>query len=389
MKPGKAKYIPCDIAKIMSNLQGLVSELQMKLKERDTKIRNLESMLKAAGIKAGPPTAAADDPAKLQQKIADLDAENQKLRENLANQQNTGTGGPLTELVKDLQTKLKKKDEELAKVKSGGVKGPSAPSDDSQKLANKIAMQDAEILGLQETISTLKGQASKSEQAGPMADLVKDLQRKLKSKDEEIEHLKSSAWEKATGPDKSGDLKQLSSQVNTLSIQSTELKKSVDTLEKQLRQKEQLLLGLQDENKMLKDQSRDGEKASGEPGRLVEENRVLSDKLNKARQQVQYLSDDLARKNQDIMLLQQYRSKDAMEVIQKERDALKDQSAQAEKRLQVMQAKLVNLEKEQEEAGTRQQMLRFRELRSMLDSMKRQIRLQNQELNEIKRKVIV
>ncbi len=375
----------------MSNLQGLVQELQMKLKSSETKIRNLESMLKAAGIKAGPASAPADDPVKLQQKIADLDAENQKLRENLANQQNTGAGGPLTELVKDLQGKLKKKDEEIAKLKSSGStpSGRGTSSTGDSFLLQKIADQDSEIQQLRDQVSAEKARGSKSEQAGPMTDLVKDLQRKLKSKEEEIEQLKSSAWEKATTPDKSGELKQLSTQVNTLSNKSTELQQSVDALEKQLRQKEQLLNGLEVENKLLKDQARGGEKSGGESGHVAEENRVLSEKLNKARQQIQYLSDDLARKNQDIMLLQQYRSKDAMEVVTNERNSLKEQLVQAEKRLQAMQAKLVNLEKEQEEAGTRQQMLRFRELRSMLDSMKRQIRLQNQELNEIKRKVIV
>ncbi len=364
-----------------SNLSNLVQELQVKLKEKTLIIKNLEDMLKSAGKKIDKQSPAADDPLKLQQKIADLDAENQKLRESLANQQNTGPSGPLTELVKDLQTKLKKKDEELAKVKSGGVKGPSAPSDDSQKLQNKIAMQDAEILSLQETISTLKGQASKSEQAGPMTDLVKDLQRKLKSKEEEIERLKPSAGYKAASPAKSGEVDQLKVQVNAFTVSNNELRKSVEILQKQIRQKEQLILGLQDENKMIKDQSRGGGQPSGDQGTLAEENRVLSDKLTKARQQIQYLSDDLARKNQDIMLLQQYRSKDAMEVVQKERDAMKGS-------YQAMQEKLATMQKEQEEGGTHQQMLRFRELRSMLDSMKRQIRLQNQELNEVKKKIV-
>lgn len=372
----------------MSNLQGLVQELQMKLKERDTKIRNLESMLKAAGIKPGTSPSSADDPVKLQQKIADLDVENQKLRETITNQQNASAGGPLTELVKDLQGKIKKKDEEIAKLKSAGGKGASSSGDESLKLQQKIATQDEELQRLRDEVSAEKARGSKSEQAGPMADLVKDLQRRLKSKDDEIEALKASTWEKATSPDKSGEMKQLTVQINALGAEKSDLKTSVESLQKQLRQKEQLLMGLQDENRLLKDQSRGGIKGGGEPDHLAEENRVLSDKLTKARQQIQYLSDDLARKNQDIELLQQFRSKDAMEVIQKERDALKEQSVQAEKRLQAMQAKLVNLEKEQEEAGTRQQMLRFRELHSMLDSMKRQIRLQNQELNEIKRKVI-
>jgi hypothetical protein len=372
-----------------SNLSNLVQELQVKLKEKTLIIKNLEDMLKSAGKKIDKQSPAADDPLKLQQKIADLDAENQKLRESLANQQNTGSGGPLTTLVKDLQGKIKKKDEEIAKLRGSGNipsgQQPASSGDDAPKLQQKIAEQDAEIQKLRDEITIIKARESRSEQAGPMgpmADLVKDLQRKLKSREEEIERLKTSTGHKATGLDKSGDVDQLKVQVNAFSVSNTELRKTVEILQKEVRQKEQLILGLQDENKLLKDQSRGGGLPSGDQGTLAEENRVLSDKLTKTRQQIQYLSDDLARKNQDILLLQQYRSKDAMEVVQKERDTMKAS-------FQSMQEKLATMQKEQEDGGTHQQMLRFRELRSMLDSMKRQIRLQNQELNEVKKKIII
>jgi chromosome segregation ATPase len=256
------------------------------------------------------------------------------------------------------------------------------------ELQKKLTEKTLQIKNLEDMLKSaerkIKARDSRSEQAsavGPMADLVKDLQRKLKVKEEEIERLRTAIGSKAASSDRFSEVDQLKVQVSDLSANITEFKRTIDGLQKLLSQKEQLILGLQDEIKLLKDQSRGGALPSGDHSTLAEENRVLSDKLTKAWQQIQYLSDDLARKNQDILLLQQDRSKDAVEVVQKERDTLKAS-------FQTMEAKLATMQKEQEEGGTHQQMLRFRELHSMLDSMKRQIRLQNQELNEVKKKII-
>ncbi|HMF30979.1 MAG TPA: hypothetical protein VKK79_06175 [Candidatus Lokiarchaeia archaeon] len=384
----------------MSDLSGLVQDLQRKLKERDGKIKNLEEQLKGGG-KPGAKKAPADSAASLQQKIMELETANAQLLEELSTARESSVsssgGATMGDLAQDLQKKIKKKDEEIARLKAGGKASKGEPRPDAEdpaQLQQKIAELDSEVQELRQELTEEKSKSAKSQDSGPLASLVKELQVKLKAKDKEIVALKKNATaaglKKPTpppeeSPELTGEVDRLTGELESANTRVSELDAQVENLQKQVRQKEDLLQTQQEENRLLKEQASEGGPVSV-GSRLAEENHVLSEKLTKARQQIQFLTEEMGKKNQDIMLLQEFRNKDAFTGVQSERTNLRDQLDQVEKRNQALLGRVSMLEKEQEEAGTHQQMLRIRELRSMLDTMKRQIRLQNQELIEIKRK---
>ncbi|HMF30529.1 MAG TPA: hypothetical protein VKK79_03900 [Candidatus Lokiarchaeia archaeon] len=209
-----------------SDLSGLVQDLQKKLKERDTKIKLLDNLIKSAGIKVGGSMEAAMGTAtNLKQQIIDLEAENQQLREKV---EATGMlsaegtpSGAVADLVQELQKKLKKKDEEIAKLKSGtGTKGAASRTsggEDSTALRQKISQLETEIT---EVRADLAAEKTRSSECEALIDKNSELQST-------VEDLQALLGEKAPPVVDS-------SEIESLSAQNRELQAKVESLQEQL-----------------------------------------------------------------------------------------------------------------------------------------------------------
>lgn len=95
-----------------------MSDLQRKLKEKDLKIKKLEAALDAAGIKNGEATTSSTVPnlSNLQQKLAELEARNERLQVELEEEKKRSASQSISDLARDLQTKLRKRDENITNL---------------------------------------------------------------------------------------------------------------------------------------------------------------------------------------------------------------------------------------------------------------------------------
>jgi len=172
----------------MANLTGLIYDLERKIKERDLRIKKLETTLQSAGIKPSEGPRQGRTPEEygtLHQKVADLEKTIQSLQAELETQNKS----PMGELVKDLQAKLHKRDDTVARLDAEVKQLRQGPSPGSSP--ENAAIQP-EVADLEKKIQSLQTELEEEKQKKnpqTMGDLVKDFQTKLHKRDEVIAKL--------------------------------------------------------------------------------------------------------------------------------------------------------------------------------------------------------
>ncbi len=100
----------------------------------------------------------------------------------------------------------------------------------------------------------------------------------------------------------------------------------------------------------------------------------LQSALNSARLQIKGLNEQLDEKNQQIGRLQTLAASDAAKRLEQENSELTNQIDDLNKKNQIFQQRVHDLEQELADSGTHQQSLRLRELRSLIDEYKKRSR---------------
>jgi chromosome segregation ATPase len=174
----------------MANLTGLINDLERKIKERDLRIKKLEATLESAGIKPSEGPRQGRTPEEygtLHQKVTDLEKTIQSLQAELEKQNKSPQ--VMGDLVKELQTKLRKRDDTIAKL-DAEVKQLRHRS--SPRSSPENAAIQPEVADLEKKIQSLQIELEEEKQKKnpeSMGDLVNDLQTKLHKKDEVIAKL--------------------------------------------------------------------------------------------------------------------------------------------------------------------------------------------------------
>ncbi len=294
-----------------ADLSNLVAVLQRKIKERDSKIMNLEEQLQAAG-KAGGKQGGAESATELQQRILALETENTQLKADSSATRGGGPGAtamPVNDLVQELQRKIKKKDEEIARMKAGSKdsEGPRPSTGDHAACQQRITELSVEIQKLQDALTTEKANAANDKRVSQLEDLVKELQSSNASRDSELSLLKGN-----TPPPKdlSEDLARLTAEVASLTAQKRKLEenvesqvkinekqhgeienltaqsntsqKTIEDLQGQIHQKETFMQKLEDEIKVLKEGSTIGKLAKETTPPPPPEQELLKETTTKA-----------------------------------------------------------------------------------------------------------
>jgi len=107
-----------------------VNELQRKLKEKDSSIKKINQLLQSAGLSAS--DAVGGD---LQGRVAELEAQVQELQAQLEEEKQKSTARPMDDLLKELQTKLRKKTEGFEKLETEAKNLRDELSQSSKSLA--------------------------------------------------------------------------------------------------------------------------------------------------------------------------------------------------------------------------------------------------------------
>jgi hypothetical protein len=153
-------------------------------------------MLELAGIKSGeasPATTPISGPdlASLQKKIADLEARNEQLQAELGEEKKRNAPQALDDLAKDLQAKIRKRDETIARLEAEGKQmhkgGNLSVSPEPTGFHQKVEDLEAKIQALQAEL----GESKKKNAPQALDDLAKDLQVKLRKRDETIARLEA------------------------------------------------------------------------------------------------------------------------------------------------------------------------------------------------------
>ncbi len=214
-----------------ADLSNLVAVLQRKIKERDSKIKNLEEQLQDAG-KAGGKQGGAEGPADLQERVLTLESENARLKEDLANARGTGPGTgavPVTDLVQDLQKKIKKKEEEIARLKSDHKEPEGAKSSEVDHAAcqQRIDELSADLQQAQDALKVEKASTGSDKRVGQLQALIQELQAGIASRDSELSLLKGNV---PPPKDLSEEVQRLVGEVATLTTQKQKVETEVESL---------------------------------------------------------------------------------------------------------------------------------------------------------------
>ncbi|OLS12306.1 MAG: hypothetical protein RBG13Loki_4083 [Promethearchaeota archaeon CR_4] len=202
----------------MDNLTGLVNDLQRKLKEREIRIKKLETTLESVGIRPGDGSIpeSLPEPVVLLQKVAELEKKNQSLQTELEEQQQKKGPDAMGDLAKELQIKLHKRDDSIAKLEAevkqlrdDRGRAKTSPSSDignvlesgaskKDEIINQLESQIKEnlrpkIIDLETKIRSLQSELEEVQQQkknlAAMGDLAKELQIKLHKRDDTIAKL--------------------------------------------------------------------------------------------------------------------------------------------------------------------------------------------------------
>ncbi len=296
-----------------ADLSNLVAVLQRKIKERDAKIKSLEEQLQAAG-KAGGKQGGAESATELQQRILALETENTQLKGDLSAAHGGGPGPaaqPVNDLVQDLQKKIKRKDEEIARLKAGlkDSEGSRPSTGDHTACHQKITELSAEIQQLQDALTAEKEKAGNDKRVSQLEDVVKELQSSIASRESELNLLKGN-----TPPPKdlSEDVQRLTAEVASLTAQNRKVEdgfqsqvktnekqrgeiealtaqyntsqKTIEDLQAQIHQKEKFLQKSEEEIQVLKEGSTIAHRAKEELPLAPAEAQILKEPGDKAEQ---------------------------------------------------------------------------------------------------------
>ena len=159
----------------MSDLTGLINDLQRKLKEKDIRIKRLESMLESAGAKASDVINQAQGQQEilaLQQKVEELQGQLLEMKKELSqekqklttqNEEYRKNSNQMADLVKELQLKLHKRDETIARLEGTKI-----------KLEEQVKSYQEELAKMRER---------------PIPEVIKNLESEIKKRDELIAKL--------------------------------------------------------------------------------------------------------------------------------------------------------------------------------------------------------
>ncbi len=226
-----------------------MNDLQRKLKEKDIKIKKLETALESAGVKiseGGSPSASPD--TGFQKKVADLEAKIQALQFELGEAKKRNAPQAIGDLAKDLQAKIRKRDETIARLEAEvkQIRGEHIKEKDPKiKTETSMAGSQAttpDLLTLQIRVAELEERnraleeehkARKKPKDTPIInDLPTELQLKLRKKEEYIARME-------------GELKQLREELGKIRAGSTS--EVVKGLEEEVKKKDEFIAKLEKE----------------------------------------------------------------------------------------------------------------------------------------------
>lgn len=402
-------------------LNDLIDDLQKKLRRREQKIEELEEKLAAlggAGTGAGKETSTAastSELAELRATVKDQESKIQALEGQLADQETAQASAlpdtPISDLVQDLQKKIKRKDKENAQLEAeiqrlkGEVENwkDAVPSSEGGATPQPVESPDADQLAtLQTQVSALQKQVQEKDtkiaslenqlsHAIQNADLQQDEHEQLQMKEKTIQRLKHTKEQlEARVREYETQATSLSEQVGTLSAQveqvqgelansskaASELalaKEKLANLENQIAQKDQIIEGLR---LTIKQQAEEEEAEATS----TQSSALLEKKLSDARIQIQKLNDLVSEKNKEIMRLEEFRGRGSIQRLTEFEGELEQEREKHQK----LYARINELEREQQESGTRQQLLRIREIQNLYESLKREVRLQQSQISDLR-----
>ncbi|MHA1730334.1 MAG: hypothetical protein ACTSU5_00235 [Promethearchaeota archaeon] len=372
------------------SLNELIEELQKKLRRKTQEIESLrEQLSKYEGGVQGQSGGA--DVEALTRELKLKDEKIEELERKLAASGGEGPvppSGGIGGLVTELQTKIKRRETRISeleaevsslrnevenwKASATATAGGSASADPGKiaELEVKLKTLEDELAFKDKLIESLKNDPFKTPALESLAS--GELEAELKLKEKTIRRLRESksvleAQLKEMNEARGRDTGALEAEVQGL-------RSTVEDLQKKLEEKDKVLEGLR---VSIAVGEADDKKDSA----------VLEAKLKEARIQIQKLNDVINQKNKDILRLEEYRGRGFIERFEEERKKLEEELERERQSHQNLYARISELEREQQESGTRQQMLRIREIKNLYEGLKRETRLYQAQIQEMRQKL--
>lgn len=399
--------------KVSSPSSNLVDDLQTALKTKDIQIQSKDGKIKVLET----------DKINLKKEIQDLRQDLQEKINKINELENKMTltakqgkdGGMTEELIQDLEGKIKKQKKIIDQLKADldaskkeASKVNITPTVDSGEKYKKIEELESQIITLKakndkltadniektDKIAKLQMELSSKEKEkekpteivktpGSVNELVEELQsrvEKLKKQNKKLtddlenyKHLDQVKGEldkkDLSIKEKEMKIEELNSKINTL-VKDYESK--IKDLNHELEEKmEQSETSIQELKKQIINLTSGEEKEKIQS--LTRENNSLKIQLDAIKKENENLKITLRENNIDSIKAQ-------MDILKKERDELKQ-------RIEFYIRKNEDLEKDLSDANIRQQIMRIREMRSLLESMKKKNKQQLLEINDLRKRL--
>ena len=361
-----------DVSKFETQIQLLQSTVQQKegqLQQKDTQLQEKDGKL----------TSLQHELEKLQVKA----------------QQSSGSSS--SDLIMDLNRKIdkykstiKKQKKELDQFAALADSKSIIDSLESRmvQFSNEISVRDETIQQNNTEISILKAK---------IADLQKDDKAaQLVDKTNEIFKLKSQlSTQSDQAKFKEEQITSLNQEINDLKANDLgqQLQKKEDTLllvksqlQKEKEKNEELETQAQDFAHQITELQKDESKTQIQE--LMTENTNLKRSVESRLLQIKNINAELEKRDIKITTLETLGATDAVLKFEQENARLEEESENMKRRLELTTERLRDLEDEMQNAGTYQQSMRIRELRSLLDELKKRSRQSQLEINHWKKKAL-
>lgn len=410
-QPEKIKG-PVLIEKKVSNpTSNLVEDLQTSLKTKDIQIQSKDGKIKVLET----------DKINMKKEIQDLRQEIQEKSNKISELETKITltskqgkdGGMTEELIQDLEGKIKKQKKmidqlksELEASKKDAGKVSSAPIVDSGEKYKKIEELESQIITLKAKIDKLT--VENIEKTDKIAKLQTELSTKEKEKSTETIKTPGSVNE---------FVEELQSRVEKLKKQNKKLtddiesykhldqvkgeldKKELSIKEKDLKIEEldnKISSLVKDYESKLKNMTQEFEEKMEQSDNSIQElkKQIINLTSGEEKEKIQSLSrenntlkiqlDTLRKENESLKITIRESNVDSikfqMDILKKERDEVKQ-------KLEFYIKKTEELEKDLSDANIRQQIMRIREMRSLLESLKKKNKQQLLEINDLRKRL--